>query len=81
MLELVKKDVYRSQVVKALQIEEGTDSVNVTNDQTKLLFEPDADGIPQDGSVPPFYVSLNIHDFILPNAMLDLGASKIIMPK
>jgi FtsZ-interacting cell division protein YlmF len=35
----------------------------------------------QGGSVPPFYVSLNIHDKILHNAMLDSGASHNLMPK
>ena len=81
LLELVKKDVYRSQFVKALQIEEGYVSVNITDDQPKLLFEPEVDGIPQDDSVPPFYIRLNIHDFILHNAMLDSGASHNLMPK
>ena len=31
--------------------------------------------------MPPFYVSLNIHDKILHNAMLDSGASYKLMPK
>jgi hypothetical protein len=31
--------------------------------------------------VPPFYVSLNIHDKILHNAMFDSGASHNLMPK
>ena len=35
----------------------------------------------QEGSVPPFYVSLNIHEKILHNAMLGSGASHNLMPK
>jgi hypothetical protein len=31
--------------------------------------------------VPPFYVSLKIHDLTLHNAMLDSGASHNLMPK
>jgi hypothetical protein len=31
--------------------------------------------------VAPFYISLNIHDLILHNAMLDSGASHNLMPK
>jgi len=31
--------------------------------------------------VPPFYISLTIHDQILHNAMLDSGASHNLMPK
>jgi len=34
-----------------------------------------------EGSVPPLYVSLNIHDKILHNAMFDSGASHNLMPK
>ena len=32
-------------------------------------------------SCPPFYISLNIHDKILHNCLLDLGASHNLMPK
>ena len=34
-----------------------------------------------DKEVPPFYMSLNIHDMVLHNAMLDSGASHNLMPK
>ena len=32
-------------------------------------------------SYPPFYISLNIHDKILHNCLLDSGASQNLMPK
>ena len=35
----------------------------------------------QEGHVPPFYVSLNVHDKIFHNAMHDSGASHNLMPK
>ena len=35
----------------------------------------------ENGDVPPFYISLNIHEMILHNAMLDSGASHNLMPK
>ena len=35
----------------------------------------------QNQEVPPFYVSLSIHDMTLHNAMLDLGSSHNLMPK
>jgi hypothetical protein len=47
----------------------------------KLLFGPAIDGNVDDSDVPPFYLSLKIHDFILHNAMLDSGASHNLMPK
>ena len=30
---------------------------------------------------PPFYVSLNVHDIILHNSVLDFGASHNLMPR
>jgi hypothetical protein len=35
----------------------------------------------RDDSFPPFYTSLNIHDKILHNCLLDSGASHNLMPK
>lgn len=34
-----------------------------------------------DGEVPPFFISLNIHEMVLHNTVLDLGASHNPMPK
>ena len=34
-----------------------------------------------DEEVPPFYMSLNVHDMVLHNSMLDSGASHNLMPK
>ena len=92
--ELMSKDAYRSQVIKALSIEPdiGTkaltvgsanhsDTVNITNDQPELMFGPEVDGQTDNGVVAPFYISLNIHELIQHNAMLDSGASHNLMPK
>ena len=73
--------MYRSQVLKVLNIGENTDTMNLNNGQPELLFGLEVDGKPQEGGVPPFYVSLNIHDKILHNALLDSGASHNLMPK
>ena len=35
----------------------------------------------QEDDVPPFYISLRIHNLFLHNAMLDSGASHNLMPK
>ena len=35
----------------------------------------------EDEKVPPLHMSLNLHDMVLHNAMLDLGASHNLMPK
>ena len=55
--------------------------MNLTDDKPELLFGPKVEGKYQEGAVPPFYVSLNIHEKILHNAMLDSGASHNLMPK
>jgi hypothetical protein len=81
----MNKNAYRSQVIKYLSIEPdiGTkalnvgsvhhsDTVNLADDRPELLFGPEVDGQTDNGIVAPFYISLNIHDLILHNAMLDL---------
>ena len=60
---------------------ENVDSINLNHDKPKLLFGPEVEDKFREGGVPPFYVSLNIHDKILHNAMLDSGASRNLMPK
>jgi hypothetical protein len=92
--ELMSKNAYRSQVIKSLSIEPeiGTkalnvgsanqsDMVNLVDDQPELLFGPEVDGQTDNGVIAPFYISLNIHDLILHNAMLDSGTSHNLMPK
>lgn len=81
LTKLVNNNIYRSQVLKELNVGEKIDTVNLNDGQLELLFGPEVDGKPQEGGVPPFYVSLNIHDKILHNAMLDSGASHNLMPK
>ena len=73
--------MYGSQLLKYLNIGENVDSVNLNDDKPKLLFGLEVEGKFQEGVVPPFYVSLNIHDNILHNFMLDSGASHNLMPK
>jgi hypothetical protein len=94
LTELMNRGGYHSQVLRELAIEPdiGTkaltigsvthsDTVNLTNDHPELLFGPEVNGRDDTGDVAPFYISLNIHDLILHNAMLDSGASHNLMPK
>jgi hypothetical protein len=69
--------------MKALDIEPivCTDIVNVADDQPELHFGPEVDRQTDNSFVPPFYLSLNIHNNTLHNAMLDSGASHNLMPK
>jgi hypothetical protein len=44
-----------------------------------IVFGPHIDD--KEESIAPFYVTMNIHDKIMHNCMLDSGASHILMPK
>ncbi len=79
--EFSKHQVYKQQINSSLQISENRDAVNVLDDQPELIFGWAVNGKSVYGGVPPFYVSLNIHDKVLCNAMFDSGASHNLMPK
>ena len=64
-----------------MNIEDVHDTINLNDDTPELIFEPKIEGKFQEGTTPPFYISLNIHDNIFHNAMLDSGASHNLMPK
>lgn len=55
--------------------------VNFEDDHLELIFGPAIEGQLEDSEVPPFYLSLRLHDYILHNSMLDSGASHNLMPK
>jgi len=69
--EFSKHQAYREKINISLQISENRDAVNVLDDKPELIFGPEVNGKSVDGGVPPFYVSLNIHDKVLHNAMFD----------
>ena len=81
LTELATQDVYKGQILKALNLGEKSETVNLNDDQPALLFGPKIEGKFQEGVVPPFYISLNIHDKILHNSMHDSGASHNLIPK
>jgi hypothetical protein len=74
--ELMNKNAYISQVIKALNIEPGvgTDTVNIVDDQPELLFGLEVEGKAEGGFVPPFYISLiiMIRHFTMPCYILVL---------
>ena len=64
-----------------LKVDPMSDMVNVEANQPKLLFGPTIDGKLEDSEVPPFYLSLRVHQCILHNVMLEFRASHNLMPK
>ena len=81
LTELITVDRYRSQIFKVFDIGSKANTLNLTENKPELLSGPKIEGQYQEGSVSPSYVSLNIRDKILHNAMLDSGASHNLMPK
>jgi hypothetical protein len=79
--ELIKNGEYRNQIIKMLKMEEASDTLNVQDDHPAILFGPRVEESGDVDDVPPFYVSLKIHDMTLHNAMLDSRASHNLMPK
>ena len=64
-----------------LNLDPMSDMVNVEDDQREMIFGPATNGESPESEVPPFYISLRLHDFVLHNGMFDSGASHNLMPK
>eukprot|EP00253_Pinus_taeda_P029302 PITA_29302 len=77
----MRNNSYRGQVSKILNFDPMSDMVNFEDDQPEMIFGPALNGESPDSDVPPFYISLRLHDFVLHNAMFDSRASHNLMPK
>jgi hypothetical protein len=80
--ELVKHEDFKRSLSKLLQPEpscHSTDSVNLQDEKPTVILGPMVED--RDDSSPPFYTSLNIHDKVLHNCLMDSGASHNLMPK
>eukprot|EP00253_Pinus_taeda_P026618 PITA_26618 len=55
--------------------------VKVEDDRSELIYGLALEGQSEDSEVPPFYISLRLHEYVLHNAMFDSGASHNLMPK
>jgi hypothetical protein len=78
--ELIRKAEYQKQIIKMLKTGGTPDTLNIRDDLPAILFGPRVEETSNDEYVPPFYVSLKIHDLNLHNAMLDSGTSHNLMP-
>jgi hypothetical protein len=80
--ELVKNEDFKRSLSKMLQSEPpkpSTDSINLQDENPTVFLGPMVED--RDDSSPPFYTSLNIHDKVLHNCLMDSGASHNLMPK
>jgi hypothetical protein len=80
--KLFKHEDFKKSLSKLLQSEpscHSIDSINLQDENITVMLGPMVEY--RDDSSPPFYTSLNIHDKVLHNYLMDLGASHNLMPK
>jgi hypothetical protein len=82
MGELMKTDSFRKSVLKALQPPSHVTfsyTINLEDENPAITIGPHIED--RSDASPPFYISLNIHEKILHNFLMDSGASHNVMPK
>jgi hypothetical protein len=79
--ELIRKGEYQEQIIKMLKTGGAPDTLNIRDDHPSIFLGLRVEETNDEEDVPPFYVSLKIHDLKLHNAMLDSSASHNLMPK
>jgi hypothetical protein len=82
LTELIKHEGFKKHFSELLQSEISclpTDSINLQDEKPAVILGPMVED--RNDSSPPFYTSLNIHDKVLHNCLMDSGASHNLMPK
>jgi hypothetical protein len=82
LTELIKHGEFKKRFSEILQSEASclpSDSINLQDEKPAVVLGPMVED--RDDSSPPFYTSLNIHDKVLHNCLMDSGASHNLMPK
>jgi hypothetical protein len=79
--ELIRKGEYQEKIIKMMKMGGTPDTLNIQDDHPAILFGPRVEETNDTEDVPPFYVSLKVHDMTLHNTMLDSGTSHNLMPK
>jgi uncharacterized small protein (DUF1192 family) len=82
LTELIKHGEFKKRFSELLKSEASyplTDSIDLQDERPAVVLGPMVEDI--DDSSPPFYTSLNIHDKVLHNCLMDSGASHNLMPK
>jgi hypothetical protein len=82
LTELIKHDKFKKHFSDLLKSETScpsTDFINLQDENPAVILGPMVED--RHDSSPPFYTSLNIHDKVLHNCLMDSGASHNLMPK
>ena len=81
--ELCRNPEYKNQLLKMLKSGDKSgfsNTISLQDDSSTILFGPRMEPNDED-QVPPFYVTLKIHEHNFHNSMIDSGASHNLMPK
>jgi hypothetical protein len=76
LTELIKHEGFKKRFSELLQSEISSlpiDSINLQDEKPAVILGPMVEDM--NDSSPPFYTSLNIHDKVLHNCLMDSGAS------
>jgi len=79
--ELIRKGEYQEQIIKMLKMGGTPDTLNVQDDHPAVHFGLCIEETSDTEDVPPFYVSLKVHDMTLHNTMLYSDMSHNLMTK
>lgn len=82
LVDLLKNKTFKDPIMKILQPDQNTiatDTISLQDDKPAIFLGQSVSN--KDENVPPFYVSLDIHEKVLHNCLLDSGASHNLMPK
>jgi hypothetical protein len=82
LTELIKHEEFKKRFSELLKSEASyplADSINLQDERPAVVLGPMVED--KDDSSPPFYTSLNIHEKVLHNCLMDSGASHNLMPK
>ena len=81
--ELCRSSIYRKDIMKFLLPnsipDPVSDIINLHDEKPTIVIGPIVEE--REDNTPPFYISLNIHNKVLHNCLLDSGASHNLMPK
>jgi hypothetical protein len=82
LTEKIKHDEFKKRFSDLLKSEAScppTDSINLQDERPVVVLGPMVED--RDDSSPPFYTSLNVHDKVLHNCLMDSRASHNLMPR
>jgi hypothetical protein len=82
LTELLKNEPLKRFIVKVLKLPSSTISshvITLQDENPTIIVGPHIEA-GSDAS-PPFYISLNVHEKIMHNFLMDSGASHNVMPK